>query len=116
MQANWFWLMKKINIDFKSFVVWVKPMYDQVFEPSSVHSRQFQTLAPLIITPAQHKNVPSNYVNFLSLKYPLISKTTKPLIKSSKNWFLWGSIGEFRGVALSKYVEVFVFSVFHNIK
>ena len=46
MQTNLFCLMKKINVDFKSFVVWVKPMSDEVFEPSSVHSRQFQTLAP----------------------------------------------------------------------
>ena len=48
--------MKKLNVVFKSFVVWVKPMSDQVFEAGSVHSRQFQTLAPLIITPAQHMN------------------------------------------------------------
>ena len=46
--------MKKINIDFKSFLVWVKPMSDQVFEPSSVPSQQFQTPAPLVIMPAQH--------------------------------------------------------------
>ena len=48
--------MKKINVDFKSFVVWVKRLSDYVFEPSSVHSRQFQALAPLIIMPAQHIN------------------------------------------------------------
>ena len=48
--------MKKVNIDFKSFVVWVKPMSDKVFEPSSIHLRQFQTLAPSIIMPAQHMN------------------------------------------------------------
>ena len=47
--------MKKINGDFKSFVLWVKPMSVKVFEPSSVHS-QLQTLAPLIIMPAQHMN------------------------------------------------------------
>ena len=48
--------MKKLTVDFKSFVVWVKPMSNYVFEPSSVHLRQFQTLAPLIIMPAQHMN------------------------------------------------------------
>ena len=48
--------MKKINVGFKSFVVWVKSMSDEVFEPSSVHSPQFQTLAFLIIMPAQHMN------------------------------------------------------------
>ena len=48
--------MKKINVDFKSVVVWVKRMSDEVFEPSSVQSRQFQTLALLIIVPAQHMN------------------------------------------------------------
>ena len=48
--------MKKINADFKSFVVWVNPMSDEVFEPSSVNSRQFQTLVSLIIIPTQHMN------------------------------------------------------------
>ena len=56
MQTKSFCLMKKINVDFKLFVVWVKLMSDQVFEPTSVHSRQFQTLAPLIIMPAQFMN------------------------------------------------------------
>ena len=37
-------------------------------------------------------------------------------MKSFKNWFLWGSFGDFCGVALSEYVQVFVSSVFHNIK
>ena len=41
--------MEKINVDFISFVVWVKRMSDEVFEPSPVQSRQFQTLTPLII-------------------------------------------------------------------
>ena len=48
--------MKKINVDFKSCVAWVKRISDQVFDPSSVLFRQFQTLAPLIIMPAQHIN------------------------------------------------------------
>ena len=39
--------MKK-NVDFESFVVRLKRM-SQVFEPSSVQSRQFQTLAPLTL-------------------------------------------------------------------
>ena len=46
--------MKKLSVDFKSFLVWVKPMSDKVFEPSSITSRQFQTLAPLVTMPAQH--------------------------------------------------------------
>ena len=44
------------NADFKSFVVWVKRMSDEVFEPSSVQSRQFQTLASLTIMPVEHTN------------------------------------------------------------
>ena len=44
------------NVDFKSFVIWVKRMSNSVFEPSSVQSRQFQTLASLTITPPQHMN------------------------------------------------------------
>ena len=48
--------MKKINVDFKSFVVGVKRIFDQVFEPSSVQSQQFQILAPLTIMRAQHMN------------------------------------------------------------
>ena len=47
---------KKVIVDFKSFVVWVKPISNYVFELISVHSRPFQTLAPLIIMPAQHMN------------------------------------------------------------
>ena len=35
-------------------MVWVKRMSDEVFQPSSVRSQQFQTLAPLIIMPAHH--------------------------------------------------------------
>ena len=48
--------MKNTNVDFKSFVVWVKRMSDYAFEPSSVQTRQFQTLVPVIIMPAQHMN------------------------------------------------------------
>ena len=56
MQTKWFFLVKKINVDFKSFVVRVKPMSDWVFEPRLVQSRQFQTLVLLTIMPAQHMN------------------------------------------------------------
>ena len=37
--------MKNKNVDFKSFVVWVKRISDLVFELSSVQSRQFETQA-----------------------------------------------------------------------
>ena len=44
------------NVISKSFMVWVKPMSDYVFEPTSVQSRQFQTPASLTIMPPQHMN------------------------------------------------------------
>ena len=49
MQTKSFCLMKKINVDFKSFVIRVKRISEEVFEPSSVQSQQFQTLAPLTL-------------------------------------------------------------------
>ena len=54
MQTKWFCLMKKV--DFKSFAIWLKRISNEVFQLSSVQSRQFQTLASLIIMPAQHMN------------------------------------------------------------
>ena len=50
-------MKQKINVHFKSFVVWVKCISDYVFELSSVQQRRFQTLAPLTIMPLQHVNV-----------------------------------------------------------
>ena len=50
-----FFLIKR-NINFKSFVVRVKRMSDYLIKPSSVQSRQFQTLASLTIMPAQRMN------------------------------------------------------------
>ena len=60
MQTKWFCLIKKINVNSKSFVVLGKTDLRLsiffFFEPNSVQSQQFQTLAALIIMPAQHMN------------------------------------------------------------
>ena len=60
------------NVDFKSFVVWLKRMSDYVFQPSSVQSRQFQTLAPLTIMPSQHMNAVDKIKYYSSFKKKLI--------------------------------------------
>ena len=56
------------SIDFKSFVVWVKRMSHSVFEPSSVQTRQFQTLPSLTVMPAQRMN-PTNQNQLLNLTF-----------------------------------------------
>ena len=78
MQVHNFIFDEKKVVDFKSLVVWLKQMSNQVFQLSFVESRQLQKLASLTIKQAQHMN-PVDYKQYCYLSF--------------KKWFLGDPFG-----------------------